>query len=68
MVAPSRPGPGSGGPEVSGETRVEARLPSQEGNLHEERGEQWTARPASREVAVPSKADVEVRQSCRPSM
>ena len=68
MVAPSRPGPGSGGPEVSGETRVEARLPSHVGNLHEERGEQWTARPARRDVAVPSKADVEVRQSCRPSM
>ena len=68
MVAPSRPGPGSGGPEVSGEIRIEARLPNQEGNLHEERGEQWTARPASRDVTVPSRADVEVRHSCRPSM
>ena len=63
MVAPSRPGPGSGGPEVSGEIRTEARLPIQEGNLHEESGEQWTARPASRDVAVPSRADVEVRHS-----
>ena len=67
MVAPRRPGPGSGGPEVSGEIRMEARLPSQEGNLQEDRGEQWTARPASSDVTVPSRADVEVRQSCRPS-
>ena len=68
MVAPSKPGPGSGGLEVSGEMRIEARLANQEGNLQEERGEQWTARPASRDVAVPSRADVEVRHSCRPSM
>lgn len=63
MVAPSRPGPGSGGPDVRGEIRKEARLPSQEGNFQEERGEQWTARPASSEVAVPSRAEEEVRQS-----
>jgi len=46
---------------------MEARLPSQEGNITEERGEQKTARPASNDVAVPNRADVEVRHSWRPS-
>jgi len=66
-VAPSRPGPGSGGAEARGEIRMEARLPSQEGSITEERGEQKTARPASNDVAVPKRADVEVRHSWRPS-